>query len=100
MFMSMSEHEGFGIPIIESMVFDLPVIAYAAAAVPETLDKAGVLFHEKQYDVIAEMMGHLVHNSEFRSAVLARQKHRLEAYSGRDLESELRMHLSPLLASV
>ncbi len=43
-FLSISEHEGFCLPLIESMVFDLPVIAFNAGAVPLTLDGAGVLF--------------------------------------------------------
>ncbi|RME35159.1 MAG: glycosyltransferase, partial [Thermoflexia bacterium] len=43
-YVSMSEHEGFGKPLIESMYLGVPVVAYAAAAVPETLGGAGVLF--------------------------------------------------------
>ena len=42
-FVSMSEHEGFGVPLLEAMKFDVPVIAYDAAAVGETVDGAGVL---------------------------------------------------------
>ncbi|HEX2694589.1 MAG TPA: glycosyltransferase, partial [Acidobacteriota bacterium] len=39
-FLSMSEHEGFCLPLVESMAFDLPIVAYDAAAVPFTLDGA------------------------------------------------------------
>lgn len=42
-FVSMSGHEGFGVPLIEAMWWDLPVIAYANTAIPETLGDAGVL---------------------------------------------------------
>jgi glycosyltransferase involved in cell wall biosynthesis len=43
-FLCMSEHEGFCIPLIEAMAHNVPVLAHAAAAVPETLDGAGMLF--------------------------------------------------------
>src|SRR5207248_8527384 len=47
LFCSMSEHEGFCVPLIEAMWFDIPVLAYDAAAVPETLGKAGLLLTGK-----------------------------------------------------
>jgi len=53
LFLCMSEHEGFCIPVVESMVHDVPVLAYAAAAVPETMDGAGVLFAKKEYEAVA-----------------------------------------------
>lgn len=97
LFLSMSEHEGFCIPLIESMVHDVPVLAYAAGAVPDTLDGAGVLFHEKRFDAIAEMMGRLARPGSLREAVLKRQRERLARYEKRDLAAELRAHLAPLL---
>ncbi|MBN2006217.1 MAG: glycosyltransferase, partial [Anaerolineae bacterium] len=52
-FVSMSEHEGFCIPLLEAMNFDIPALAFKAAAVPDTLGGAGVLVNEKRYDIIA-----------------------------------------------
>ena len=48
LFWSMSEHEGFGVPLIEAMWFDVPVFAYKSSAVPETLGEGGLLFTDKQ----------------------------------------------------
>ncbi len=97
LFLCMSEHEGFCIPLMESMVHDVPILAYRAAAVPETLDGAGIVFDEKNYDEVAEMMGTLAGNESLRRDVLARQRERLARYEGRDLEKELRSHLAAVL---
>lgn len=97
LFLSMSEHEGFCIPLIESMVNDLPILAYAAGAVPETLDGAGVLFKEKRFDLVAEMMGRMARDQALRNAVITGQRERLARYEKRDLAAELRGFLAPLL---
>jgi len=96
-FLCMSEHEGFCIPLIESLVHDVPVVAYAAGAVPETLGGAGALFKEKRFDLIAETLGRLHRDAALRNAVLQSQRERLSRFENRNLEQELRAHLSPLL---
>jgi glycosyltransferase involved in cell wall biosynthesis len=98
LFLCMSEHEGFCIPILESMHHDVPVMAYAAAALPETMDGAGILFYEKQYDAIAEMMGRMTKDRALRQAVIEGQRQRLQRYHHRDLAAELRRLLGPMLA--
>jgi glycosyltransferase involved in cell wall biosynthesis len=96
-FLCMSEHEGFCIPLIESMVHDVPVLAYSAAAVPETLDGTGVIFREKKWDSIAEMMGKMTKDSGLREAIILKQRERLRRYESRDLTDELKKCLLPLL---
>lgn len=96
LFLCMSDHEGFCIPILEAMTLGVPVLAYAAAAVPGTMDGAGILFQRKAYPHIAEMMGHVARHSVLRDAVLTRQQERIARYEARDLQSELRTHLAPL----
>lgn len=96
-FLCMSDHEGFCIPLLESMYFDVPIMAYAAGAVPETLDGAGVLFTEKRHEWTAEMMGRLVRDTGFRDSILAGQRDRLQRYRDQDLEAMLRGYLAPLL---
>ena len=98
LFLCMSEHEGFGVPLIESMVHDLPVLAFRAGAVAETLDGAGVLFSNKNFIAVAEMMGRLTRDAAFRQAVIDGQRKRLRRYEERDVAAELRRHLAPLLA--
>lgn len=96
-FLSMSDHEGFCIPLIEAMVHNLPIVAHGAAAVPETLDGSGVIFHTKHIETVAETIGRIVSDAPLRHAIREGQRARLARYRARDLESELRLHLAPLL---
>lgn len=77
LFWSMSDHEGFGVPLIEAMWFDLPVFAYKSSAVPETLGEGGLLFTEKQdLQQLAATARLLMHDSELRDTVIAGQRSR------------------------
>lgn len=72
-YLCMSEHEGFGVPLLEAMRFGVPVFAYAAAAVPETLRGAGVLFSEKSWAVVAEAIGLLLADPDLRAQVISEE---------------------------
>jgi len=56
----LSEHEGFCVPLLEAMVVGTPVVAFAAAAVPETLGDAGLLLADKDPLVVAEAVAGLL----------------------------------------
>jgi glycosyltransferase involved in cell wall biosynthesis len=80
-YVSLSEHEGFCVPLVEAMAMDVPVVAYAAGAVPETLGGAGLLFSPKDLEIAAELLGTVVYDRQVREDVLAGQRRRLEAFS-------------------
>ena len=80
-YVSLSEHEGFCVPLVEAMAADVPVLAYAAGAVPETLGGAGVLFSPKDLELAAETLGMLVYDRPFRDGVIAGQRRRLQDFS-------------------
>ncbi len=97
-FLCLSEHEGFCAPLIEAMLHGVPVLARAAAAVPETLDGAGVLLRTTDPVTIAETLGRVLRDPELRQAILARQRQRVAAYRARNLSDEVRQALAPVLS--
>src|SRR6476469_2445315 len=80
-YVSLSEHEGFCVPLVEAMAMDVPVLAYAAAAVPETLGGAGVSFAPKDLEHAAELLGALVYDEPLRRDVIAGQRRRVPSFS-------------------
>jgi len=95
-YVSLSEHEGFCVPLVEAMAMDVPVLAYSAAAVPETLGGAGVTFAPKDLELAAEWLGALVYDEPLRRQIIAGQRQRLSAFS----LDELGPRLQSLLAEV
>lgn len=70
-FVSLSEHEGFGVPLLEAMRFDLPVVAYDAAAIGETVGGAGVLLHDRDLAQAAEAAALVSEDAALRAKLAA-----------------------------
>ena len=88
-YISLSEHEGFCVPLLEAMAADVPVLAYASSAVPDTLGGAGVLFEPKDLEFAAELLGELAYNDQLRSRVIAGQRRRLRDFGDDRIMREL-----------
>jgi len=86
---SMSEHEGFGLPLLEAMAAELPIIAYAAAAVPETLGGSGIAFTEKRFALLAELVDEVQRNPELRGKIILGEKRRLGQLSAETAAKQL-----------
>ena len=98
-YVSLSEHEGFCVPLVEAMAADVPILAYAAGAVPETLGGAGLLFSPKDLEFAAETLGMLVYDRPVREAVLAGQRRRLQDFSIDRVDERLTAFVTQLTAS-
>ena len=83
LYVSMSAHEGFGVPLVEAMAHDLPVLARRAGAVAFTLDAAGVLV-DGGPDEMADAMVALALDGRRRDAVRESQRRRLRALDRHD----------------
>jgi glycosyltransferase involved in cell wall biosynthesis len=95
-YLSLSEHEGFCVPLVEAMAADVPVLAYASTAVPDTLGGAGVQFAPKDLEVAAELLGALAFDDDLRTAVIAGQRRRLGDFGDARIRSELTTVLQQL----
>ena len=94
---SLSEHEGFCVPLLEAMACGLPVVAYDAGAVAETLDGAGVLLKDKRPHEIAGLLRRIVRDPAVRLPILAGQQRRLEAVRATDAGARLLEQIRPLV---
>ena len=89
-YVSLSEHEGFCVPLLEAMAAGVPVLAYASTAVPDTMGGAGVLFSPKDLEHAAELAGLLVYDDPVRAAVIEGQRKRLADFGDARIERDLR----------
>ena len=80
-FLCGSEHEGFCMPLAQAMVADVPVVAFAAAAVPETMGKAGVLIHRWDIPRVAELLHVVLTDDALRARILEGQRRNLIRFS-------------------
>ena len=97
-FVSLSEHEGFGVPLVESMLMDVPIVAHRVTAVGDTLGAAGVQFAERRIDEMAEVAHGLASDERLRAGVLAGQRRRVKDFEPAAVEATLRRHLESLWA--
>ncbi len=95
-FVSMSAHEGFGVPLVEAMLMDVPVMAYAAGAVGDTLGGAGLQFTHKRFAELGELAHALATDVALRAGVLSGQRRRLSAFAPAAVESALHSYLESL----
>jgi len=93
-FVCLSEHEGFGVPLIEAMAFDVPVLAYRSSSIAWTLGGAGVLLERKDPREIAALLAILSEDRALRRVLLSGQRRRLEAFGNQRLREQLRTALS------
>jgi glycosyltransferase involved in cell wall biosynthesis len=89
-FVSMSEHEGFGVPILEAMAAGVPVVAFGAAAVPETMSGAGVLLHTKDPAVVAATVQAVQSDPGMRQRLVERQYARIDQVEAFDTRALLK----------
>jgi glycosyltransferase involved in cell wall biosynthesis len=89
-FVSMSEHEGFGVPILEAMAAGVPVVAFGAAAVPETMSGAGVLLHTKDPAVVAATVQAVRSDPGLRQRLIERQYARIQQVESFDTRAMLK----------
>lgn len=81
LFLCMSEHEGFCVPLVEAMYFRKPIVAFESTAIPETLGGGGIVLHEKNPLETAAVMDKVIRDENLRNTIIENQNKRLEDFS-------------------
>jgi glycosyltransferase involved in cell wall biosynthesis len=90
LFWSMSEHEGFCVPLIESMWFDVPVLAFRSSAVPETLGNAALMFADKaDLRALAALAKIIVDDKTLQATLIRKQREQRRAFLPSKFEPQL-----------
>jgi L-malate glycosyltransferase len=89
LFLCASEHEGFCVPIVEAFYKRVPVVAYAATAVPATMDGGGVLFDSPDPTEVARLMSAILDDPRLEEQVIASQDAALARLLARDFAGTL-----------
>jgi glycosyltransferase involved in cell wall biosynthesis len=89
LFLCASEHEGFCVPLIEAFSRQVPVLAYAATAVPATMDGGGVLYETRDPFEIARLMAAILDDADLDDAIVASQDAALARLLARDFGGTL-----------
>jgi glycosyltransferase involved in cell wall biosynthesis len=99
LFLCASEHEGFCVPLIEAFHMQVPVLAYAAAAVPSTMDGAGVLFEDRRPLEVARLMDAILSDAGLREAIVDGQLAAVERLRAKDFAGTLLDLVARILAA-
>lgn len=96
-FVCLSQHEGYCVPIIEALAHDLPVVALRAGAVPETLGAAGLLIDDLTPSTVAEAIA--IARDAAGDAFADARRAQIEAHSREATTERLRDFISELSAA-
>ncbi len=97
-YLSMSEHEGFGVPLIEAFYNQIPVAAYEAGAVKETMNKGGMLIKRKDPLLTAALIDRIQQDREFREKLIDSQNKALEKYQRENVSQILIQHIREVMS--
>ncbi len=98
LFLCASEHEGFCVPLIEAFYKQVPVLAYAATAVPSTMDGAGVLYAEKDPIYVAALIDGIVSNPDLQDRIVEGQLAAVGRLSAKDFAGTLLRFVDQILS--
>ena len=89
LFLCMSDHEGFCVPLVEAMFFEVPIVAKDTSAVGGTLGGSGILLPDNDPKMTAGMINRILTDKALRETVLENQKERLKDFNNHKVEEQL-----------
>lgn len=98
-FVCVSEHEGFCVPLLEAMHHEVPIVAFGAAAVPETLGPAGLVLDDKSPATVAAAAHRVLTDAALRSSLVAAGSGRVAEFALERTSRQLADVVTELLAT-
>lgn len=95
-FVCVSEHEGFCVPLIESMWWQTPVVAFGSSAIPDTVGRGGLVLEHKQPAVVAAAVARVVNDAALRASLIEQGVQRVTNFSPERTAATLLDALRPL----
>ena len=92
-FLCLSEHEGFCVPLLEAMTFDVPIIAYNAGAIPETMGGSGVVVDNKDPVFLSKVIHGVVTDEKMKNDIINMQRKRLEDFAFDKIKNKFQSYL-------
>jgi glycosyltransferase involved in cell wall biosynthesis len=99
-FLCLSEHEGFCVPLVEAMHSRLPIIAFGSTAIPETLGDTGLVWDTTDPALLAQSMHTIQERSDLREDLVLEQLQRYgDRFTNEAISTRFEEVIAPLLAS-
>lgn len=96
-FLCMSEWETFCVPLVESIYFNIPIVAYNRTAIPDTLGDSGILVNNFKCKELAEMINQIVEDDSFRNRIIQKQNERLKYFERQNVENLLKRYIQQVV---
>lgn len=96
-FLCMSEHEGFCIPLVEAMYFNIPIVAYKNTGITGTLGGSGIGMEEKDMLLAAGIVNRIVSDEKFKEIIIEQQRKQLCSFDNQKVEKQLLYYLKKFI---
>lgn len=93
----MSEHEGFCVPLVEAMIFDVPILAYNSTAIPGTLGGSGFMVDDKDPVFVAKCLDRIISDEELKKTIIDKQRKRLEDFKYEKIAEQFKNYINEFI---
>lgn len=96
-FLCMSEHEGFCIPLVEAMFFQVPVVAFRSTAIPNTMQGTGAIIDSKDPIYVSQLLDMILKNEKIRANIVNEQNDAVSNYQYTKVKNNLLERISSFI---
>lgn len=97
LFLCMSQHEGFCVPLVEAMIYGIPIIARSQTAVKETMGQAGILLEDADPKLIAELVEMVLMDNGLRTKIIQSEQERLKYFDENRIKKRFLQYIQDLM---